>query len=989
MWRRRSRAWLDSRGCHLPHDPGRRAEGPEAADSRAPAGALSELLQHLASVDVPEGTAPALWPGSVVGRFELLREIGRGGFGVVYEARDRQLGRLVAFKALRPGTRVRARRGDEWLLREAEAAAQLAHPNIVTFHDAGRADSGPYLIFELLEGEDLRARLGRAPLPVREAIRIAIEIARALAHAHAADVVHCDLKPANVFLSERGAVKVLDFGVARVFGESRVGSAGTPAYMAPEQWRGEEEDARADVFALGVMLFEMVSGSLPFEVSHDRSGALDPGPAPPLHAPGAPAKLAAFVAAALAKDRGGRPRDGQAALEALLEVERELQRAEQRSGGRSRKLRRLAALTVGIALAAVASLFALRLRDAPPPERITVAVADFANETGDPELDGLSGLLITSLEQSRRLTVLTRARMLDVLDQLGKDQVQRIDEPLAREVGRHVGARALMFASIRRFDAVYAVEMKALDPVGDSYLFTVHEQADGKASIPDVIDRLSERARRALRESAEDVRASGVKLADAVTGNLEAYHHYFLGVQCYEGGPAPLDCARHFRRALAVDPTFALAQYRLAYEADFGGASTSEQQAAFDAALRHLDRFPMKERLTVLAWKAHLDGDHAAAVRMYRKLASDHPQDKYISYLAGDLHFHGDEYAEAIPWFEKTLELDPRNHLALFHLLEALGAVGRGDETIPLAKRFAEEHPGPEAWLALANVFASSGQLAPAIEWTRRAAEAPLDIARWQLGVLLMLASDYEGAEREFRKMPSDAGPREVFGRAGIATAQVYQGKRREALRTLDAIPGAAASQVFHHSRIEYAMGDGRLDIAPSVRVIRGRSRLLAAQLAYRGDLETSAEVGRTLVPGSPYDRLYRAVVDWRRGDASGAADRIAELMRQSPWVMRGAWLQAEALFEAGRYAEAVTALGRFQTVYDEREALVYRSWAYPKSLYLLARSYEELGRREEARVEIGKLLAMWKAADPDLPLLAEARALRTRLEADKRERAR
>lgn len=191
----------------------------------------------------------------------------------------------------------------------------------------------------------------------------------------------------------------------------------------------------------------------------------------------------------------------------------------------------------------------------------------------------------------------------------------------------------------------------------------------------------------------------------------------------------------------------------------------------------------------------------------------------------------------------------------------------------------------------------------------------------------------------------------------------------------------------FHISRIQYAMGDGRPDIAPSVREMRG-SRPLAAQLAYLGDPETSAEVGRTLVPGSPYDRLYRAVADWRRGDASGAADRIAEVMRQSPWVAFGAWFHAEALFEAGRYAEAVTALERFQPVH-EREGMMYRSWAYPKSLYLLARSYEELGRREEARAEIGKLLAMWKDADPDLPLLAEARALRTRLETDKRERAR
>jgi serine/threonine protein kinase len=216
---------------------------------------------------------------------------------------------------------VRARLGEEWLLREAEAAAQLSHPNIATLYDAGRSEHGPYLVFELLEGETLEERLSRGPLPPADAVRMAVELARALAHAHASGVVHCDLKPSNVFLAEGGAVKVLDFGLSRVFGATRVGSGGTPAYMAPEQWRGEGEDPRTDVFALGAILYETVSGRRPFEVERDRSSALDPGPPPALPVP-VPARLAAFVASALAKDPAARPRNGQAALEALLAVER-------------------------------------------------------------------------------------------------------------------------------------------------------------------------------------------------------------------------------------------------------------------------------------------------------------------------------------------------------------------------------------------------------------------------------------------------------------------------------------------------------------------------------------------------------------------------------------------------------------------------------------------------------------------------------------------
>jgi serine/threonine protein kinase len=174
-------------------------------------------------------------PGQRVGKFEILGEVGRGGFGVVYEARDVELGRSVAFKALRPGAGARV---DTSLLAEAEVAARFSHPNIVQLHDYGRWEGGGFLILELLRGEPLSARLARGRLPLREAVRIARDVALALAHAHAKGVVHRDLKPGNVFLAEDGTVKVLDFGLALVLGRSSSWGA-TPAYASPEQMRGE------------------------------------------------------------------------------------------------------------------------------------------------------------------------------------------------------------------------------------------------------------------------------------------------------------------------------------------------------------------------------------------------------------------------------------------------------------------------------------------------------------------------------------------------------------------------------------------------------------------------------------------------------------------------------------------------------------------------------------------------------------------------------
>jgi eukaryotic-like serine/threonine-protein kinase len=283
-------------------------------------GGLSALLDELArSPDL----APAKWEtclhaGRVVGRFELLREIGRGSFGVVFEALDSELGRKVAFKVFRPRAGARAAGTQELLRREAEAVAHLNHPNICTLHDVGHCEAGTYLILERLEGETLERLLRRGALPADRALEIAVQVGRALAHAHAAGVVHRDLKPANVFLTERGEVKVLDFGLSQFLGETSPGRAGSPAYMAPEQWRGEPTDARTDVFSLGVMTFEMMSGRRPFAVEMDRSSVLDPGPPPALPPGLAPAPVAALLARMLAKDPDERPVNGQVLLEALL-----------------------------------------------------------------------------------------------------------------------------------------------------------------------------------------------------------------------------------------------------------------------------------------------------------------------------------------------------------------------------------------------------------------------------------------------------------------------------------------------------------------------------------------------------------------------------------------------------------------------------------------------------------------------------------------------
>ncbi len=343
-------------------------------------GTLTRLLQELASTppgDLGRAWAKGLQPGDVLDRFEVLRELGRGGFGAVYEALDRELGRRVALKTLRPG-RSRDEWADEQLRTEAQAAASLSHPGIVTLHEASTCDRGPYLVMELLRGETLEHRLGRGPLPVGRAVDVSLQVARALAHVHARGLVHRDLKPGNVFLGEDGRVKLLDLGLAHLLGR-KSSTGGTPAYVAPEQWRGEEVDGRADVFAAGAVLFEALSGRRAFEVKGERSTALDPGPAPALGGK-VPRGLVRLVARCLAKEARERPTAAQAAEE-MLAVQRRLERP--------RAARKLAVLVAALVVVSAAVSMALWRRgarcQAGPDGRLAVAVADFANRTGEAE----------------------------------------------------------------------------------------------------------------------------------------------------------------------------------------------------------------------------------------------------------------------------------------------------------------------------------------------------------------------------------------------------------------------------------------------------------------------------------------------------------------------------------------------------------------------------------------------------------------------------
>ena len=284
-----------------------KSRGAGDPSSEAPShlpGQITRLLQEVLAVPA-DPLAPASAVGDRIGRFLLVRAIGRGGFGLVFEAEDTHLRRRVAIKVLRP-ERSNTPTTLEWIQREGEAAARVHHPTVVTLHDVGQWEGGTYLVYELLEGETLADRLERGPLSRKEARRVLRSVAVGLAQMHAAGVVHRDLKPDNVFIESDGNVKILDLGLAQVAGAVGI-RAGSPPYVAPEQWRGEATDARADVYAWGVLARRLLTGRPSEDGTDAPASSLD--------------SFRALVERARSQDPAPRPVDGAALLAELDRID--------------------------------------------------------------------------------------------------------------------------------------------------------------------------------------------------------------------------------------------------------------------------------------------------------------------------------------------------------------------------------------------------------------------------------------------------------------------------------------------------------------------------------------------------------------------------------------------------------------------------------------------------------------------------------------------
>jgi tetratricopeptide (TPR) repeat protein len=925
--------------------------------------------------------------GSTVGHYKILERLGSGGMGVVYRAEDTRLGRQVALKFLPPdlASDPEALERLKW---EARVTSSLNHPNICTIHDIGDG----FIVMELLDGRVLKEEIARGPLPFDRVVELGIEIADALAAAHAKGIVHRDIKPANIFITRRGQAKILDFGIAKLSPLPAAGGAGesdatravqehvttigttlgTVAYMSPEQARGSEIDHRSDLFSCGVLLYEVATGVQPFAagatVAVFEALLTRTPPAPSTLKHGVPVEFDRIVSKALEKDRDVRYQTAADLRGDLKRLKRSTESAAipvaaiaappatGRSPKRSVGWKAIATAAAILVVAGVAA-FVYSSRPRAFNERDWVVIADFANSTGDAMFDDtLKEALDVQLRQSPFLSVLPDQRVQGTLRLMGRGRGEKLTPEIAHDLCQRVGSKAMIAGSISKLGRSYVISLDATNcRTGD----TIDKRQVQAASQEEVLTALGSAAgqlRRGLGESLGSIEKYDAPIQNATTKSLDALKSYSLGmVTRRRQGEAP--SLPFFRKAIEQDPDFALAHARLSTVLN----NLNESQASIDEIRKAYllkDRVSEPERLYIIArYNGTVENSVAKTIDTYQVWIQTYPND-YVPHtnLAIAYEQQG-EHAKAVEEFQTAIRLAP-------------------DE--------------PLSYDSLANSYVSLAKLDEAHKTLDNAIARGMDSVMLRAGLYGIaclkkddadMARQLEAARRfadSFRALPVQTAVALYRGRLSQARELALQHESESIAKT--GLKGSAAILWAEVAQASAEVGDktaARAEMQKSLALDRSINTLLssARTLATVGDAAGARQMlddARRSLPAAPSpetERIFQtisAAIRVRSGE-KGAVDALPQPKSDN---------DISGLFTIGRAnlaeGSAEVAATRFKEIIDNRRPTASMSSAMAPLFY--GRALVRLGRADEARKAYEQFFDNWKSADANLPIVKAAK---------------
>ena len=983
----------------------------------APVAEASVPLAGQAAVSPPI-TAPESLIGKKVSHYRVLQILGGGGMGVVYKAEDLKLGRSVAMKFL-PGEYAADARAFERVQQEARAASSLDHPNICGIYELGEHEGRPFIVMQLLQGQTLREWIEKAsdresPGCLKELLNLSVQICSGLESAHEKGIVHRDIKPANIFVTSRGEAKILDFGVAKFEsttgnedaggegaapglsgqeeGEAGPGanlteseaSMGTPAYLSPEQVRGEKLDARTDLFSFGLVLYEMATGRQAFSgntVAVIRDAVLHISAAAPRQLqPELPTELERIIQKALEKDRDLRyqsaaqirtdleslaasvsvqPADGAAPAAVTAATVQEV---------RKRPGRIVVAAAVLLVAALVAGGFYYRSQQAIRlNEKDTIVVADFANSTGDPIFDDTlkQGLSLT-LHQSPFLTILSDDKVAENLKLMTRPAKTALTPEVAREVCQRAGSKAYMEGAIAALGNEYVLGLKAVNCRSGDILAREQVTVAAKEKVIAALGDAASKLRGELGESLATVQKYDVPLEEATTPSLEALKAFSLAYAEANRG-SYRTAIPFYKRAIELDPDFAVAYAHMGQAYANSGQNEPAVESIKQAFQRRsraseLEKFYIETRYYEL-----VTGEVEKRIEILQLWKKMYPRDPIATNDLAAEYTDAGRYEQALEEAQKTVQLAPHDFTG--YVLLGVSYMG--------LDRFAEARAVRQEQIAMKLADMWDHVELYGLAYLQNDAATMQREAEWA-----------KGQPDEYRMVRSIARRAASLGKLKEAR-EAYRQAIESAQR--NGSTEAAKDMAVELDLVEVLVGnmpktgpEARAATAPGgdTEVLTNAGRVLAM----RGDARSASAIADGWLKRSPtntyvnnvFAPAIRAEVEINRGNPARAIDLLqAASAYEFGWKAKYLpnYVRGRAYLGARRGKEAA---GEFEKILAHRGVSLAGSSAslqYALSYLQLARARTLSGDAAGARRAYQDFLSLWKDADPDVPVLKEARA--------------
>jgi serine/threonine protein kinase/tetratricopeptide (TPR) repeat protein len=770
-------------------------------------------------------TGEELIKGSTLAeRYEIVEEIGKGGMGVVYKVFDTKIQEDIALKVLKPEVAAHM----DTITRfsnELKFARRITHKNVCRMYDINDAAGTHFITMEYVEGENLKSVIRRmGKLRLGNVLSFALQVTDGLAEAHSLGIVHRDLKPQNIMIDREGNAKLMDFGIARsVEGKGLTVEGmviGTPEYMSPEQVEGEKADQRSDIYSLGVILYEMVTGHVPFSGNTAFSVALkhkSEEPKDPRQAnPELPEGLARAILRCMAKDRDRRYQSADELLAVLMAVEETLPDKERvvrkimpRIGiARAKKLslQKISTLALVAVVAIMAGIFAWRLMTPTQtiiptePGRLRVAVVPFQNNSGDMELDrfrsALSSMFTNDMMQSRYISVVDESHVYSVLTKLELDDAANLTQDNLRDIARETGVTHILKGTYIKLGDNYRVDVVLQD--AGTLAPVAAERADGvgENSLFAMVDNLTKKLKLHFNLTQEEIENDlDGKISEVTTPNLRALEFYIEANKALNSRDFT-KAIESLENAIALDPDFAIAYrilsgvYNRLYlevdrNEDYWDKLEEYREKAFEAAQR---RPPSeRERLFIVASNQH---NLVETFHTLYKLVNLFPDDENGNLWIGTVMRQQKEYELAKTFFEPLIRNNSHRQIAYFHLAHVYRAQGLYDEARKICELSIEKFPGnPMDYETMVSIYITERDFDNALLWCKKGYELDPNVFTnfGVMGHTYFFIGDLSRAEVEYRKqLDSELRSDRINGRLNLINVYNTQGRFDDILALAD-----------------------------------------------------------------------------------------------------------------------------------------------------------------------------------------------------------